>query len=52
MHIYLACGLVLAALVFDVLDGRIARWRQQSSERWDANWIRWPMSSPSVSPRP
>ena len=27
----LACGLVLAALVFDVLDGRIARWRQQSS---------------------
>lgn len=31
MHIYLACGLVLAALVFDVLDGRIARWRQQSS---------------------
>ncbi len=31
MHIYLACALVLAALVFDVLDGRIARWRQQSS---------------------
>lgn len=31
MHVYLACGLVLAALVFDVLDGRIARWRQQSS---------------------
>ena len=24
-------GLVLAALVFDVLDGRVARWRQQSS---------------------
>jgi CDP-diacylglycerol--serine O-phosphatidyltransferase len=31
MHVYLACGLVMAALVFDVLDGRIARWRQQAS---------------------
>lgn len=31
MHIYFACGMVLAAVVFDVLDGRIARWRQQSS---------------------
>ena len=30
-HIYFACALVLAALVFDVLDGRIARWRQNSS---------------------
>jgi CDP-diacylglycerol---serine O-phosphatidyltransferase len=30
-HIYFACGLVLAALFFDVLDGRIARWRQKSS---------------------
>jgi CDP-diacylglycerol--serine O-phosphatidyltransferase len=30
-HVYLACGLVVAALVFDVLDGRIARWRQRSS---------------------
>ncbi|MCK9202725.1 MAG: CDP-diacylglycerol--serine O-phosphatidyltransferase, partial [Gallionella sp.] len=30
-HIYYACWLVLAALVFDVLDGRIARWRQQTS---------------------
>ena len=30
-HIYFACGLVLAALVFDVLDGRIARWRQKNS---------------------
>ena len=30
-HLYYACGLVLAALVFDVLDGRIARWRQKSS---------------------
>jgi CDP-diacylglycerol--serine O-phosphatidyltransferase len=30
-HVYFACALVLAALVFDVLDGRIARWRQQSS---------------------
>ena len=31
MHIYFACGMVLAAVVFDVLDGRIARWRQQTS---------------------
>ena len=28
---YVACALVPAALVFDVLDGRIARWRQRSS---------------------
>lgn len=31
MHVYFACGLVLAALVFDILDGRIARWRKQTS---------------------
>ncbi len=31
VHVYFACGLVLAAGVFDVLDGRIARWRQKSS---------------------
>jgi len=31
VHVYFACGLVLAALVFDVLDGRIARWRQKTS---------------------
>jgi CDP-diacylglycerol--serine O-phosphatidyltransferase len=30
-HIFFACALVLAALVFDVLDGRIARWRQKTS---------------------
>ncbi len=30
-HVYFACGLVVAALVFDVLDGRIARWRQKTS---------------------
>jgi CDP-diacylglycerol--serine O-phosphatidyltransferase len=30
-HIYTACALVLAALVFDIFDGRIARWRQMSS---------------------
>jgi CDP-diacylglycerol--serine O-phosphatidyltransferase len=30
-HVYFACALVLAALVFDVLDGRIARWRQMTS---------------------
>ena len=31
LHIYLACAVVPVALVFDVLDGRIARWRQRSS---------------------
>ena len=30
-HIYFACSLVLAALIFDVFDGRIARWRQKTS---------------------
>lgn len=30
-HIYFACALIPVALVFDVLDGRIARWRQRSS---------------------
>ena len=30
-HIYYACALVFAALVFDIFDGRIARWRQKSS---------------------
>src|SRR3954471_11234738 len=30
-HVYFAAALVFAALVFDVLDGRIARWRQKSS---------------------
>ena len=31
MHLYFACGLIPVALFFDVLDGRVARWRQQSS---------------------
>lgn len=31
LHIFLACGLIPIALIFDVLDGRIARWRAQSS---------------------
>ena len=30
-HVYFACALVLVALVFDVVDGRVARWRQTSS---------------------
>ena len=30
-HIYFACGLVFAALVFDVIDGMVARWRKASS---------------------
>lgn len=30
-HLYIACGLIPIALVFDVLDGRIARWRQKTS---------------------
>ena len=31
MHVYFACALVLAALVFDVLDGSVARWQHKSS---------------------
>ncbi len=31
IHVYFACGLIPAALLFDVLDGRIARWRQKTS---------------------
>ena len=31
VHVLYAGMLVLAALVFDVLDGRIARWRQKTS---------------------
>lgn len=31
LHIYFAGGLVLLALIFDILDGRIARWRQKAS---------------------
>lgn len=31
LHFYFACALIPLALVFDVLDGRIARWRQKSS---------------------
>ena len=31
LHLMLACGLIPLAMVFDVLDGRIARWRQKSS---------------------
>ena len=30
-HIYFACALVWVALVFDIVDGRVARWRQTSS---------------------
>ncbi|WP_028448881.1 MULTISPECIES: CDP-alcohol phosphatidyltransferase family protein [Chitinibacter] len=31
LHVYFATALLICALVFDVLDGRIARWRQKSS---------------------
>lgn len=30
-HIYLGCTLIIFALAFDVLDGRVARWRRGSS---------------------
>jgi CDP-diacylglycerol---serine O-phosphatidyltransferase len=30
-HIYLACTLIGGALIFDIIDGRVARWRQKSS---------------------
>lgn len=31
LHLHFAAALIFVALVFDVLDGRIARWRQKSS---------------------
>ena len=30
-HLHFACGLIPSAFLFDVLDGRVARWRQESS---------------------
>jgi len=30
-HIYFSCSLILVALIFDFLDGRIARWRKKTS---------------------
>ena len=30
-HFLFACGLIPLAMVFDVLDGRVARWRQKTS---------------------
>ena len=30
-HLLLACGLIVLALVFDLLDGKVARWRHQTS---------------------
>jgi CDP-diacylglycerol--serine O-phosphatidyltransferase len=30
-HLFFACGLIPVALIFDILDGRIARWRAQHS---------------------
>lgn len=30
-HLLFACALILVAFVFDVFDGRVARWRQQTS---------------------
>lgn len=41
MHLYFACGLIPFALVFDVLDGRIARCVSKP-RRWGVSWIRWP----------
>ncbi len=39
--LWCAPALMPAAFAFDVLDGRIARWRH-STRRWAASWIRWP----------
>jgi len=30
-HLLFACALILLAFVFDVFDGRVARWRQKTS---------------------
>ena len=31
LHLFFACALVALAFVFDIFDGRVARWRQQTS---------------------
>lgn len=31
LHLLFACAMIVLALVFDVFDGRVARWRQQTS---------------------
>lgn len=31
MHVYFACGMVFAALFFDIMDGRVARGRHETS---------------------
>ena len=31
MHLFVACALIPLALIFDVFDGRVARWRKQMS---------------------
>ena len=31
LHLLFACALIAAAFIFDILDGRVARWRHQSS---------------------
>jgi len=31
MQLWIACGLILLAFVFDVFDGSVARWRRQAS---------------------
>ncbi len=31
LHLLFACALIALAFVFDILDGRVARWRQQTS---------------------
>lgn len=31
LHLFFACALLALAFVFDVFDGQVARWRQQSS---------------------
>jgi CDP-diacylglycerol--serine O-phosphatidyltransferase len=30
-HVYFACALVALAFLFDIVDGRVARWREKSS---------------------
>lgn len=33
LHLFFACALVALAFVFDILDGHVARWRQQRTLR-------------------
>ena len=50
-HFFAATAMTPAALAFDWLDGRVARWRASALNLGRGAWIRWPTSSRSASLR-